>query len=77
MSTEITVGSIVAYVKGIDVLFYIITKRGEDKLLGQRVEITKSSKSLLTFKTVGSETELIKSNCSLYKRKGLLREIKD
>ena len=77
MSTEITVGSIVAYVKGIDVLFYIITKRDEDKLFGQRVEITKSSKSLLTFKIIGSETELIKSNCSLYKRKDLLREIKD
>jgi len=77
MGTEITAGSIVAYVKGIDVLFYIITKRDEDKLFGRQVEITKSSKSLLTFKTIGSEIELIKSNCSLYKRKDLLREIKD
>ena len=77
MNTEITTGSIVAYVKGTNVLFYIVTKRGEDKLLGRQVEITKSSKSLLTFKTVGSEIELIKSNCSLYKRKDLLREIKD
>lgn len=67
-------GDLVAYVKGTDILWYVLTS--VEELKGVQVEITKSSKDALTFITLSKPKKLNKTNCTLYRRKELLNEIK-